>query len=146
MVAWYSGSRFSAIETSITWIKESITKLEGRMDNAFGAGSPIKLLSKGVEILDKSGLKEYIDKQKEQLREKCQSVKTLDNQYNIQESAFECFDKLDFGDFDSKLKEIAFKYGMSVETIRRIGGIYFRDFLLTEHNFTPEDLDKPQNT
>ena len=72
-------------------------------------------------------------------------TKNLTNQYDIQESAFECFDKLDFGEFEPKLKETAFKYGMSIETIRRIGGIYFRDFLLSENGFTPEDLDKPKD-
>src|SRR3989344_7470040 len=144
LVAWYSGSRFSAIETSINWIKESITKLEGRVDNAFASGSPVKLLPKGVEILEQSGLKEYVDKHKNDLMEKCKFTKNLTNQYDIQESAFECFDKLDFGEFEPKLKETAFKYGMSIETIRRIGGIYFRDFLLSKNGFTPEDLDKPK--
>ena len=145
LVAYYSGSRFSAIETSINWIKESITKLEGRVDDAFASGSPIKLLSKGIEVLEKSGLKEYVDKHKEELMTKCKFAKNFTNQYDIQESAFDCFDKLDFSGFEPKLKEASYQYGMSIETIRRIGGIYFRDFLLSENGFTPEDLDKPQN-
>jgi hypothetical protein len=144
-VAWYSGSRFSALDTSVSWIKDSITKLEGRMDNAFASGSPVKLLSKGVEILNESGMKDYIESRKKDLVEKCEfNKKGLTNQYDIQEKSFECFDKLDFGSFNEKLKETSFKYGMSIETIRRIGGIYFRDILLSENGFTPEDLDKPK--
>jgi hypothetical protein len=144
LLAWKAGSRFTAIETSITWIKESITKLEGRMDNAFGSTSPVKLLPKGVDVLEKSGLKEFIDKNKDSLTKKCKMMKSLVNQYDIQETAFECFDTLDFGDFEPKLKETSYNYGMSIETIRRIGGIYFRDILLSENKFTPEDLDKPK--
>ena len=66
------------------------------------------------------------------------------NQYDIQTSAFNFFDKLDFGEFESKLKETSFQYGMSLEMLRRIGGIYFRDILLQKYNFKPEDLDKPK--
>ena len=143
VVAYYSGARFSGIETSITWIKESITKLEGRMDNTFASASPVKLLPKGVEILNSSGIKEYIDRNKEHLITKC-NFTGLKNQYDIQEKAFECFSTINFGDFEDKIKESAFKFGMSLETIRRIGGIYFRDILLTENGFTPEDLDKPK--
>lgn len=142
LTAYYSGSRFSAIETSINWIKESITKLEGRIDNAFASSSPVKLLPKGIEVLEKSGLKEYIDMRKDELIAYCKSTKNLTNQYDIQESAFECFDKLDFGEFESNLKEAAYQYGLNIQTIRRIGGIYFRDILLSENEFTPEDLDK----
>ena len=145
LIAWKSGGRFTGIETSITWIKESITKLEGRMDNAFGSASPIKLLPRGIEILEKSGLKEYIDKNRDDLISRCGFKKDLTNQYDIQENAFRCFDELDFGEFESKLKETSYKYGMSLETIRRIGGIHFRDILLSENGFTPEDLDKPKD-
>jgi hypothetical protein len=145
LIAWKGGSYFSRMETSLTWIKESITKLEGRMDNAFGSASPVKLLPKGVDVLEKSGLKEFIDNNKENLTKKCASKNNLSNQYDIQEAAFDCFDTLDFGDFELKLKEASYNYGMSIETIRRIGGIYFRDILLSENKFTPEDLDKPKN-
>jgi len=143
-VAWYSNGRFTALETSITWIKDSITKLEGRMDNAFASGSPVKLLAKGIEVLEGSGLKTYINTNEAKIISSCSFKNNPTNQYDIQESAFECFDKLNFGEFELKLKEASYKYGMSLETIRRIGGIYFRDILLSKNGFTPEDLDKPK--
>ncbi len=140
-IAWYAGYRFSALDISVKWIKESITKLEGRMDNAFGSASPIKLLPRGIEVLETSGLKKYINNNKQNLITKCDFKKGLVNQYDIQERAFECFDKLNLGTFEQKLKDASYKYGMSLETIKRIGGIYFRDILLSENGFTPEDLD-----
>lgn len=145
-VAWFSNGKFTALETSITWIKDNITKLEGRMDNAFGSSSPVKLLSRGIEVLEGSGLKEYINANKDDIMSNCKLKNNPTNQYDIQESAFECFDKLDFGEFEPKLKEASYRYGMSIETIRRIGGIYFRDILLSKNGFTPEDLDKPKIT
>jgi len=113
------------------------------MDNAFASASPVRLLPKGLDVLNSSGLKEYIDKNQNNIIEKCNIVKTH-NQYDIQEKAFECLDKLDFGSFEETIKKAAYDYGMSVETIRRIGGIYFRDILLAKNGFAPEDLDKPK--
>lgn len=144
LMAWYSGNRFSGMETSIKWIKESITKLEGRMDNAFGQGSPIRLFPKGIEILEASGLKDYITKNKDVLLSKCGLKKGSSNQYDIQEQSFECFDKNDFGEMEAKLKETAYKFGVSLDTVKRVGGIHFRDLVLADHGFTLEDLDKPQ--
>jgi hypothetical protein len=141
--AWHTGNRFGRIETSIEWVKEQLTKLEGRIDNAFGSASPVQLLSKGSEVLEKSGLKGYIDMHKDSLISHCSIKKGEANQYDIQERAFACFDGYDFGNFEEKLKEASFRFGMSLETVKRIGGIYFRDILLSEHGFTPDDLDKP---
>lgn len=144
-IAFIAGGKFSKLETSISWIKETVTKLEGRMDNAFGSASPVKLMEKGLDVLNSSGLKEYIDKNQDALISNCGLTK-LHNQYDIQEKAFNCLDRFDFGDFENKLKKVSFERGMSIEIIRRIGGIYFRDILLAKNGFAPEDLDKPKTT
>ena len=118
--------------------------MQGRLDNAFGNASPISLLDKGKEVLNESGLKKFIDDNKDALMKKCSYNKDPLNQYDIQEKAFTLFDELDFGEFTKTLKETSFNYGMSIDTIRRIGGIYFRDLLLAKHNFHPNDLDRPK--
>lgn len=143
-LAWYTNGRFTSIETNIGNLKDAITNLTGRMDNAFGMSSPISLKPAGIDALEKSGLKKWIDDNKPRLLRECGSAFALSNQYDIQEAAFKLFDKVDFGDFEQSLKSAAFSRGWSMEIIRRVGGIYFRDLCLKEHNFKPEDLDKPQ--
>src|SRR3989344_4739624 len=49
------------------------------------------------------------------------------------------------GDFDQKLKEAAYRNGIGMYVVRRIGVIYFRDIFLNLYNFRPEDLDKPDD-
>ena len=39
----------------------------------------------------------------------------------------------------------ALEDGINVATVRRIGGIYFRDMALLQARFKPEDLDKPKS-
>lgn len=141
-VAWYSSSRFTAIETSIKWIKESITKLEGKNENAFEGTSPIKLLEKGESILEGSGLKKYIDENQAVLIRMCCDTAAHSTPYEIQEAAFTFFDTFQFGEFDTKLKQAAFEYGSSLAVVRRIGGIYFRDIMLQKYHYKPEDLDR----
>jgi len=132
------------IKPDLKDIRERFFTLEGKLSGTFGASSPVSLLQKGQDVLEKSGLKKYIEDNKALFIKKCCDGGTLTNQYDIQIMAFDFFDKLDFGDFEPKLKEASFQYGMGVETLRRIGGIYFRDILLEKYNFKPEDLDKPK--
>lgn len=147
-IAWYSNGRFTKLETDTEWIKDLLKSLkintEGKLNNSFGEGSPIRLFPKGDLILNDSGLKKYIDENKQLLLLNCKSESAMDNQYDIQESVFNYFDKYDFGDFEQSLKTAAFNFGVSLETVKRIGGIYFRDICLAEHGFKPEDLDVPK--
>ena len=141
--AWYLSGRLARVETKVEGFDTRLTNFEGRLDNAFGSASPISLKPTGIKALEESGLKNWIDNKREKLVSECETKNIVKNQYDIQECAFKFFDSLDFGDFNDKIKQSAFQYGWSVETIRRIGGIYFRDILLEKHNFKPEDLDKP---
>jgi hypothetical protein len=166
MLAWKAGSRFSSIETSIIWIKETVTKietkltaveskvnitevrigsLEGRFDKSFSTQSPISLLQRGKDILENSGLKKYIDENKETLLDQCKSKRVLSNLYDIQESSFKFFDEIELPhDLGEQMKTTAFNFGASLDVVRRIGGIYFRDICLEGLGFKPEDLDKPK--
>lgn len=47
-----------------------------------------------------------------------------------------------FKEFAVEIKNAAFKHGVDISTVTRVGGIYFRDMALKESGFTPDDLDK----
>mgnify|MGYP001576060375 CR=1 FL=1 len=140
---WKAASKLTSLETKVDGFEKRLTGLEGRLlDNAFGNASPISLLPKGQTILDESGLKKYIDDRKNDLLSQCKNTNVMKNPYDIQEASFKFFDQFNFGDFETNLKNSAYKNGVSIETIRRIAGIYFRDICLKAHGFSPEDLDK----
>lgn len=141
--AWYLSGRLTRVETKVDGFDTRLTNFEGRLDNAYGSASPISLKPTGTKALEESGLKKWIDDNKEHLLSECESKNNMKNQYDIQECAFKFFDTVDFRDFNEKVKQHAFLYGWSVETMRRVGGIYFRDILLKKYKFKPEDLDKP---
>jgi hypothetical protein len=66
----------------------------------------------------------------------------MTNPYDIQEGAFKFFDEFTFEkEIEDSLKLSAYKHGVSMETIRRTGGIYFRDICLNNAGFKVEDLD-----
>lgn len=145
--AWYISHRLTKVETKVQGFETQLTSLTTNLtgallDKAFGSGSPISLKPNGIKFLNDSGLKKYIDDNTESLLSKCQSDHLMDNQYDVQESVFRFFDHLTFGDFEATLKESAFKYGWGMETVRRIGAIYFRNICLVKKGFEPEDLDK----
>ncbi len=130
------------IEPDLKDVRERFASLEGKSSHLFASASPISLLDKGIETLNNSGLKKYIEDNKESLLKSFKDICVMNNQYDIQEQAFKFFDELDFKDFESNLKKASFDYGISIATLRRIGGIYFRDIALKKANFTPQDLDK----
>lgn len=139
---WYTATKLSNINTNVENFDKRLTGMEGRLDNAFGNKSPISLLPKGEIILEESGLKKYIDDNMTSLHVQCQNRYSTKSPYDIQKSAFDLFDKMDLQDLDSQIKTVAYNHGSSISTIRRIGGIYFRDKCLSLSGFKPEDLDK----
>lgn len=123
-------------------IRERFFSLEGRMTSVFQSKSPVSLLPKGESILISSGMRAYIDSNIDHLMKKCEG----NNPYDIQEAAFGLFDNMQFPEnITDQIKDIAFKEGTSVDIIRRISGIYFRDKCLERCGFKPEDLDKPRS-
>ena len=139
--AWYASYRLTKVETEVKGFDKRLTGLEGRMDLAFSSASPVALLEKGQKVLLESGLKDYIDRNRDQLLCQCRSVNAMENPYDIQNASFKLFDELDFGDFDGRLKQAAYASGIEMNVLRRIGAIYFRDVCLGGYGFKPEDLD-----
>ncbi len=153
-IAWYSNGRFTALETSMKWVKETLHDLKVASDNtpnpAFGSDSPIGLKPLGEEWLVESGLKEYLDDdtRKSELMNLCEEKRET-NPYEVQMHVFRTFDTLVFNPtFDSELKKFAFDKGTTMNILRRIGAIYFRGFCLDDFGMKEEDIDKhtPKNS
>lgn len=153
-IAWYTGSRFKGIETNIDWLKEAVKDLandnkvgrDNRRLNVIGNASPLRLLAEGVRVLQESGMKAWVDRNSMALEKSCGDFCST-SAYEIQERVFELFDNYQFDSETDKLfKDYAFKEGMNVETIRRIGAIYYRDICLSKCELNPTDIDatKPQ--
>jgi hypothetical protein len=145
-IAWYSGNRFGKIETSLEWLAERIKDLKIDIDNAKNPGfqnhSPLTLNQNGEKWLLESGMKAYIDSNKNSLMESC-SVKKETNAYEVQQHIFSLFDKLEFEKkLDDKFKQYAFNQGISIEVLRRVGAIYFRDICLENFKMDLREVDK----
>ena len=145
LIAWKVNGRFTTLETNYIWIEKILKNIKVSFDNeevkAFQSKSPIALTDKGVQLLNKSGIKEYIDSKDSKLIIDC-SVKKSTNSYEVQKYIFDLFDNITFdNEFDNKMKKFAFDQGVSTDIIRRIGAIYFRDICLKEFKMQIEDID-----
>lgn len=124
-------------------LQTRLSQLEGKTDNMFKANSPVKLTPKGAKALEESGLKDFIDENTDQLLEACEVNDSFTTPYDVQESVFSFFDAFDFPeDVENKLKNYAFNQGTSMDVMRRVGALYFRDICLSKNNFKAEDLDR----
>jgi hypothetical protein len=145
-VAWYSSSRFTAIETSMKWVKETLGELKVNADNSrnpvFMSQSPINLNSLGQEWLSESGMKKYVEQNKEALYESCSNMLQT-NPYEVQKHIFQLFDRLNFKQTDEDhFKEFAFNKGTTMNVLRRIGAIYFRNLCLERFGMSRDEIDK----
>jgi len=148
LIAWYSSSRFTALETSMQWVKDTLHDLQVSTDNAssvapaFGQGSPVNLKPTGEQWLIESGWKEYIEAHKTELMQVCEEKRNT-NPYEVQKHIFKAFDVLSLDtDFDDKLKKFAYEKGTSMGIMRRVGAIHFRNLCLENFGMNREDIDK----
>jgi hypothetical protein len=133
----------SNIKPDLKDVRERLATFEGKSAGIYMAQSPISLTGVGQTYLDESGLQKYIDDNKKVLLDQCDHTNTMQTPYDVQEVAFSFFDKHEFPKkVDDALKTYAFNHGVSMDIIRRIAGIYFRDICLREHNFDSAELDK----
>lgn len=124
-------------------IRERFFALEGKASNFFQTASPVSLTPQGENALEETGLKAYLDTNKDSLIKTCENNKELKTAYDIQTAVFEFFDTYKFPEeMENSIKKSAYNLGTSPEILKRIGAIYFRKFCLDKHNFKEEDLDK----
>ena len=144
-VAWYSNGRFTALETSMKWVKEILNELKISSDNsqkpAFIIRSPVNLNETGEKWLIDSGLKNYIDNNVDFMKS-CEEKRNT-NPYEVQKFIFRLFDDWIFeSGLEDELKKFAYSKGTTMGVIRRVGAIYFRNFCLKQFGMNKEDIDK----
>ena len=130
------------IKPDLKDVRERFATLEGKAAGLFDNHSPISLTASGRKYLQESGLQAYIDTHRDELMHQCDHDKTMRTPYDVQQVAFAFFDEYIFpDDIEMKLKNYAFNHGASMDSMRRIGGIYFRDLCLQTHGFHEAELD-----
>ncbi len=151
VVAYKGNGRFTALETSMEWIKKAVEELKISSENttsrtpAFSANSPVSLTTTGRDWLIHSGLQEYLDVRKDDFLKMCE-LQTYANPYEVQTDIFRTFQDLSFEPFfDDKLKKFAFEKGTSMGVMKRIGAIYVRDMCLDKLGMKTEDIDQHES-
>ncbi len=106
------------------------------------SNSPMQLNERGEMILDKSGIKEIIDKHLDELFIKVKE-KNPENAYQVQERSNKVVYKLENKQGILPILENgAYKTGVDIDTVLAVGGLYLRDLILPKFNFKFEEIDK----
>src|SRR5712671_2077175 len=70
-LAYYASGRLSRLETNFDWLLRAVRDLTIKVENvsasAFEASSPISLTATGEHLLRDSGLKSYVERNREEL-------------------------------------------------------------------------------
>jgi len=123
-------------------VRERLATWEGKNAGLYQSQSPISLTKEGKRYLQESGLLRFIDENQEELMQQCDHDRAMQTPYDVQQIAFEFFDELDLpDDVELQVKTFAFNHGVSMDSMRRIGGIYFRDLCLKAHRLNPSEID-----
>jgi len=139
------------IDKNFTYLIKEVKSIDGRVARIEGhlklgslaSHSPLRLTSVGIEILEKSGIKDAADQFKDKLLEEIK-IEQPATAYDVQEITKTVFQEFDFGEDNvRKFKDYAFQSGKwGLSDILDVGSIYFRDIVLKELGYKVEDLDK----
>jgi hypothetical protein len=130
-IAYYTNGRFTVIETDIGWLKETLSDLAINAENItaklFKNGSPVSLTASGYLVLQRSGLKSYIDTKRRKLLAAI-NVRPASDPHDMQRRAFRVLAELNFEEMvGHHLSNFAFSNGISMSILRRVGAIYLRE-------------------
>ena len=136
-LAYYSNGRFTALETDIGWLKEMISELSIKAENAttklFKNGSPVSLTSSGYHVLARCGLRSFVDAHRRTLLASL-NAESLSDRYEIQRRAFSLLAELTLDDAVARhLRNFAFSNGLSTTILRRAAAIYLRDMAVGQN-------------
>jgi hypothetical protein len=129
------------LKTDVKDVRERFAALEGKTSGLYQAHSPISLTKSGDNTLTESGMKEYIDQNKQILIDACDAGADMRTPYDVQEYVFDFFDSHEFPqEVEDQLKTYAFNQGMNMDVLRRVGAIYLRDIALEQKGFDAKDI------
>ena len=128
-LAYYANGRLTGLETNVDWLKETISELLINAENVrtklFKNGSPVSLTATGYHVLQRSGLRSYIDAKRHAL---LSALRMSPDRYELQYKAFQLLADLRFEDAVAHhLNTFAFANGISTNLLRRVAAIYLRD-------------------
>jgi hypothetical protein len=129
-LAYYAQGRFTSLETDVTWLKETISELTIRAENVraklFKSDSPVSLTAAGYIALKGSGLRSYIDANRNSLLHSLSRLRS--DPYELQRHTFKLLAELPLEDPVARhLNKFAFSRDISPDLLRRVGAIYLRD-------------------
>src|SRR5262249_53673783 len=102
-------------------------RVENASAGAFETSSPISLTGTGEQLLRDSGLKSFVDGNREHLTTLLAVSAPLDL-YAIQERAYRLLESIHFEEsFARNLNRFAFRTGTSIGLLRHLAAIYLRD-------------------
>ena len=162
VIIFTAGIAWGTLKTSVKAIKDLLDKnilpdlkevrerfavVEDRVntiwkDEYAPANSPRQLNEKGNTILENSGIKEIIERKKEQLLRVVKSKNTT-NAYDAEQTILSVvMDLIEHcPDIEKDLKSGAFKVGASIDSVLFVGGIYLRNLIFEELGFSLKDID-----
>lgn len=106
-----------------------------------GGKSPLTLNERGLNILNKSGIKELVDNALSQFLDEIQEKNPI-NTYEVQELSRQVMLNIKNNpNILPKLQEWAFNAGVDVDAVLFVGSLYLRDLVLPKFNFKLEDID-----
>lgn len=131
VIAYYANGRFTGLETDVQWLKETTSELLINAENIrtklFKNGSPVALTAAGYHVLQRSGLKSYVDTKRRTLLSALRAKATSDP-YELQRRSFRLLASLRFEEpVAFHLDSFAFTNGISTDLLRRLAAIYLRD-------------------
>lgn len=111
---------------------EGVKNLSGLDDIYFKTSSPKNLTEVGIKMLNESGLKDFIDANKDELIKKVESNKPQTN-YDIEQSAINAMLPLAGDTRLNKIKEYVFQNGKDLTMMLIASGIYLRDLIISKN-------------
>jgi len=119
-----------------------LIQINNTANPAFGSRSPVNLNPTGEVWLNESGLKDYLDRNKDYFLKECMGKKET-NPYEVQKHTFKLFDEINLDpSFEDKLKKFAFEKGTTMAVVRRVGGIYLRNLCLENFRMNKDEIDR----
>jgi len=152
VIAWNFSNRFTKSETAIDFLKDGVSDLkqsiatlvnERQMAKFAQTNSPVDLTKEGKELLERSGIKDFSDRNFELVKNNVMDA-GIQTKYDLQEYIFEYMNKiskiaeekfkdnnvrLEYED-SAQMKKYAYDNVIDLFVVFRVGAIYLRNKLL----------------